>query len=67
MIWVDIEDDKHVVEDDVLEVIKEFEREQTTAIPILPLFDDFAASIQVDDEPEPHPFYLRWNASQHVK
>jgi hypothetical protein len=53
--WIDIEDDMHVVEDDVLEAIEEFEREQTTTTPILPSFDEFAASIEMDDEPEPLP------------
>ncbi len=45
----------HVVEDDVLEAIEEFEREQTTTTPILPSFDEFAASIEMDNEPEPLP------------
>jgi len=48
---VDIKDDMHVVEDYVLEAIEEFEHDHPTKTPILPLFDDFAASMQVDDEP----------------
>jgi len=55
MNWVDIKDDVHVVEDDVLEAIEDFEQEYTTTMPILPSFDDFAVSMQVDDEPEPLP------------
>jgi len=50
--WVDIEDDMHVVEDDVLEAIEDFEQEYTTTTPVLPSFDDFAATMQVDDEPQ---------------
>ena len=48
---VDIKDDMHVVEDYVLEAIEEFEHDHPTKTPILPLFDDFAASMQVDNEP----------------
>jgi hypothetical protein len=51
--WIDIEDDRNVVEDDVIEAIEDFEREQTTTMPILPSFDEFAASIEMDIEPEP--------------
>jgi len=51
--WIDIEDDRNVVEDDVLEAIEDFEQEQTTTMPILPSFDEFAASIEIDIEPEP--------------
>jgi hypothetical protein len=53
MNWIDIKDDMNVVEDDVLEAIEDFEREQTTTMPILPSFDEFAASIEMDIEPEP--------------
>jgi hypothetical protein len=43
--WVDIEDDMHVVEDDVLEAIEDLEEEYTTTNPVLPSFDDFAATM----------------------
>jgi hypothetical protein len=49
---VDIKDDMQVVEDDVLEAIEDFEQEYTTTTPVLPSFDDFAATMQVDDEPQ---------------
>jgi hypothetical protein len=53
--WVDIEDDMHVVEDDVLEAIEDLEQEYTTTTPLLPSFDDFAVTMQVDDEPQSLP------------
>jgi hypothetical protein len=46
----------HVVEDYVLAAIEDLEQEYTTRIPVLPSFDDFAVTMQVDDEPEPLPF-----------
>jgi hypothetical protein len=35
----------HVVEDDVLEAIEDLEEEYTTTNPVLPSFDDFAATM----------------------
>jgi len=54
--WIDIEDDVQVIEDDVLEAIEELEVEHTTTMPILPLFDDFAASAHNNNESQPLPF-----------
>jgi hypothetical protein len=57
--WIDIEDDRHVVEDEVLEAIEEFEEENATTTPILPSFDDFSASILTNDQTQSLPM-ISW-------
>jgi hypothetical protein len=52
---IDIEDNIHVVEDNVLEALENFKLKQATTMPILPSFDAFAASIENNDELEPLP------------
>jgi hypothetical protein len=45
--WIDIEDDPNVIEDDVMEAIEEFEKENSAPLaPMLPSFDNFEPSFE---------------------